>query len=402
MNNKNNNNNKPKLVAPVTGPAAYPHITDYNGELTFDELEDWIREELLEEVREEVGAILDADEMIKKANEHLQQQIADQNEIIENLKAAVNQFQKKETLRMEENTATQNVLKIQSKLIQSFQLLSQRQVVKKVQKHRLSYSIKHVCQKTAEAALGQKIPCIIVTPPPPRMFLPEDFSSILARIPVNFVYSPALPNPPAVVPNPTSTASSSRQMRRQHEWRGRSRIPIHPPSLASFLTPIPKAQHRSQVKHIHHHHYHEEAAVIDFATVQVGDPTGHNFNVAIDGGKYNKAMEEAFYYKDADIENNLYYGDPADGYLDNEQKAGLGSAEDWEKRSHVSSSADDWEKAASSSAESWEKAASSSADDWEKTDSCDQEYEEDHDGYEDEYEEHEEGYEGEEEQEEEG
>ena len=220
------------------------------------------------------------------------------------------------------------------------------------------------------------------------MFLPEYFSLILARIPVNFVYSLALPNPPAVVPNPTSTASSSRQMRRQQEWRGRSRIPIHPPSLASFLTPIPKAQHRSQVKHIHHHHYHEEAAVIDFATVQVRDSTGHEFNMAIDGGKYNKAMEEAFYYKDADIENNLYYGDPADSYLDDEQKAGSGSARDWEK-------------AASRSAESWEKAASSSTDDWEKADSCDQEYEEDHDGYEDKYEEHEEGYEGQGKQEEE-
>ena len=183
MNNKKNNN-KPKLVAPVTGPVAYPHITDYNGEPTFDELEDSIREELLEEVREEVCAILNANETIKKANEHLQQQIADQNEIIENLKAAVDQFQKKEMLRMEENTATENVLKIQSKLILSFQRLSQRQVIKKVQKHRLSYSIKHVCQKTAEAALEQKIPHIIITPPPPRMFLPEDFSSILARIPL--------------------------------------------------------------------------------------------------------------------------------------------------------------------------------------------------------------------------
>ena len=79
MNNKKNNNNKPKLVAPVTGPVAYPHITDYNGEPTFNELEDSIREELLEEVRDEVSAVLDANETIKKANEHLQQQIADQN-----------------------------------------------------------------------------------------------------------------------------------------------------------------------------------------------------------------------------------------------------------------------------------------------------------------------------------
>ena len=66
MNNKKNNNNKPKLVAPVTGPVAYPHITDYNGEPTFNELEDSIREELLEEVREEVGAILDVNEMINR------------------------------------------------------------------------------------------------------------------------------------------------------------------------------------------------------------------------------------------------------------------------------------------------------------------------------------------------
>ena len=73
--------------------------------------------------------------------------------LIVNLQAAVVQFQNREERRMEESTAAQNLLKQQSNLIKSLQQLSGRQVIKKVKHYSLYYSVKQACYGSSLAGI---------------------------------------------------------------------------------------------------------------------------------------------------------------------------------------------------------------------------------------------------------
>ena len=64
-----------------------------------------------------------------------------------------------------------------------------RQVVKKVQRHSLRYM--HLSQDL-KRPLKERVQRVVKTLPRTRGFLPQDFSSILERIPDNFIYTPVL------------------------------------------------------------------------------------------------------------------------------------------------------------------------------------------------------------------
>ena len=117
-------------------------------------------------------------------------------------------LQKKATLRMEEDTAKEKLLNKQTTLVLSLQQLNSRKVIKKVERHCLTYS----ASKTPSNIPCITIPRIVITPPPTsrgRIFLPEDFTEILARIPDNHIYTPTTPAQAAspAVPSQTVTAS---------------------------------------------------------------------------------------------------------------------------------------------------------------------------------------------------
>ena len=64
-----------------------------------------------------------------------------------------------------------------------------RQVVKKVQRYSLRYM--HLSQDLGRP-LKERVQRVVKTLPRTRGFLPQDFSSILERIPGNFIYTPVL------------------------------------------------------------------------------------------------------------------------------------------------------------------------------------------------------------------
>ena len=186
----------------------------------------------------------------------------------------------------EENMLMQTVTNKQTKLILSLQQLNSRKVIKKVERHCLTYSV----GKTPLKIPRSTIPRIVITPPPTsrgRIFQPEDFTEILARIPESLIYSPATPTE-AATPAVTSQAVTAAPVRKWESIFCRSQ-PRQPSRLVSAPFRLPPPGHRSQVKHVHHHHYHAvaepdvEEDMADLAAVQAEE---------------DAAREEAQYYED--------------------------------------------------------------------------------------------------------
>jgi hypothetical protein len=282
-------------------------------------------------------------EQMKEVTDEYEKLLSDKDKLIADLKAAVVQFQNRETLRSQESTAAQNLLKQQSSLIKSFQQLSGRQVVKQVKPYNFYYLVRQVCHGSSAAKL--RIPRIVITPPSPkRTVLSEDnnFASILAAIPVDGVYKSTRVTSTPTIESNSFTANSTNhfhagQWKVNQPWA--SGISFPAPRLADFfnLGFKPQVKHvqekRVHEKHIHHHHYYMDDAEF-----------GHNKDEYYEDPyfeselycKNNYLSEAADWEKARDIfEAEALLAEAAeedDGSADN-----LAGTEEWEKARHLQS-----------------------------------------------------------------